>query len=96
MNSEHLNITDHAVDRYRDRVIGKNGIETNKDIRRRIIKEVKNKFIVLGDGVYPIQNTKCAYVIKNSTIVTVIPASKIHHDIICNQTGVNRYVKRRN
>jgi len=80
-----LNITGHAVDRYRQRVIDKDVQNTDGDIRQIIRKEVKAKFVVLGDGIYPINNTKCAYVIKNSTVITIIPATKLHHDILNNQ-----------
>jgi len=85
MNSKHLNITDHAVDRYRLRVMNEGVVKTNTDIRRIIIDQVKPMFIVLGNGVYPIQDTHCAYVIKNNTIVTI----KIHHDIMNDQRKQN-------
>jgi len=83
MNPKHLNITDHAVDRYRERVVGQ-VFEDDKNLRRQIIADVKAKFVILGDGIYPIKNSHCAYVIKNSTIVTIIPTTKLSHDIMNN------------
>jgi hypothetical protein len=86
MNPLHLNITDHAVNRFRERVIESDKEMSDKKIRIEIIKQVKSKFIILGDGVYPVTGSKCAYVIKRSTIVTVIPSTKVSHSL--NETKV--------
>lgn len=67
--AERIKITDHALLRYIERMLG---IDVDK-IRNEIINDkTRYQVYILGDGKYPVDNNHFA-VIKNNTLITVYP-----------------------
>lgn len=64
-SKKELTVSDHAVLRYIERVMGIN----LDNIRTDIIEQVEKHYDVLGDGKYPIDNGRT--VIQNGVIVTI-------------------------
>lgn len=60
-----LTVTDHAVLRYIERVMGIN----LENIREEILMQTESLYDKLGDGKYPIEGGRA--VITNSTVVTI-------------------------
>ena len=68
-----LTISDHALVRYMERVIG---VDVN-GVRKQILDAKSKKDIsVLGDCVYPVNNLYCV-VVKDGVVVTVKPVGKM-------------------
>jgi len=60
-----LIVSDHAVIRYMERVLGLSFYDIKKEI-------APDKLLSMGDGKYPIDGTKCRAVIVNGVVATVI------------------------
>lgn len=62
-------VSDHAIIRYMERVMGLNFY----DIKKEIVSDKLSSILQdCGDGKYPIEGTKCRTVILNGVAVTVI------------------------
>ena len=68
LNEEGLIISEHAILRYIERVIGLD----MEELKAKILDEsIVSYHRELGNGVYPLTNTDKKAVIKNNTIVTI-------------------------
>lgn len=66
--TEGLQLTEHAILRYIERV----ELIPVQDVRNRIVTEnLQRMFDILGDGCFPIDNSEFSVVIKNGQIITV-------------------------
>lgn len=64
-----LEVTDHAIIRYMERVMGLNFY----DIRQVVAsEEITQRAARMGNGKYHIEGTKCRSIIFNHKVVTVI------------------------
>lgn len=73
LKSNKLEISDHAILRYLERI---ENIDINKikdRIKNELInEEIKNQVKILGNGIFPIKNNLKA-VIKNNIVITIYP-----------------------
>jgi hypothetical protein len=63
-----LEVSDHAVLRYAERVLGLDPTDVRATIKARVTPLAN----ALGDGEYPVAGG-CRAVVKNRTVVTVVP-----------------------
>lgn len=69
VRAQHIEITDHAIVRYAERVLGLNV----EEVKLAIAAKAAPMAFTLGDGSYPVGHG-CVAVVKNKTVVTVKPA----------------------
>ncbi len=64
-----IQVTDHAVIRYLERIEGRN-IE---EIRKKLItSDICEKVEILGEGTYPLDEINCKIFIKDKKVLTVL------------------------
>ncbi len=69
LKNKEIILSEHAILRYLERVVGIN----MEDVKKKIVTEtLKEQYSVLGDGKYPIENEFFVRV-KDNVIVTVLP-----------------------
>lgn len=64
-----IEISEHAVLRYAERVLGLN----QNEVRASIVAKVAPLVRTLGDGKYPVGND-CVAVVHNGVVVSVVPS----------------------
>ena len=65
-----LGLSDHALQRYNERVSEQVGLTDKNDIIAFISNSIKKYVDVLGDGIYPVYNRVVA-VVRDRTIITI-------------------------
>jgi hypothetical protein len=77
-SSEFLVISDHAINRFKERVLDMHG----NDIKDLIIKEIEDKVREHGDGEYYIEQVNCLALVRHNTVITILNTIESNSDVL--------------